>query len=171
MENKSIPAYASVLSLIKIKLHQWIFTNVICDFEDAMIVAFRNIFNVQVQECHSADVGAEYINLCNFLSDKYPINKMGFFQAMAMQAKSRTYLFLSSNSAHWMCCALPLLPPHLLQRGLNAVGVAAMGLGVDFYTILRPYLCYIQESWLEHPSRGPSLFVDQSTAPIMEGTL
>lgn len=58
-----------------------------------------------------------------------------------------------------MCCILPLLPSHLLQRGLNAIGLAAMGLGDFLYEIVRPFLAYVQKYWLEHPNRGPSMSV------------
>lgn len=58
-----------------------------------------------------------------------------------------------------MCCTLPLLPMYLLQRGLNAIGFIAMNLGDFLYEILRPFLAYVQHSWLEHPNRGLSMSV------------
>lgn len=58
-----------------------------------------------------------------------------------------------------LCCTLPLLPIHLLQSGLNAIGSAAMELGDYIYGIVRPYLAYVQHSWLEHPNRGTNMSV------------
>jgi len=58
-----------------------------------------------------------------------------------------------------VCCTLPLLPPHLLQRGLNAIGYAALELGDFLYEIVRPFLAYVQHSWLNHPNRGTSMSV------------
>lgn len=60
MQSKSQPAYESVLTLIRTHLGEWSFTKVVCDFEDAIINAFRLVFNVDTQGClfHSADVSS-----------------------------------------------------------------------------------------------------------------
>lgn len=72
MQNKSQAGYEAVLQLIKDHLGLWNFTSVVCDFEDAIINAFKNIFdNVEVQGClfHASDVRPEktfcilYMNL------------------------------------------------------------------------------------------------------------
>lgn len=82
-----------------------------------------------------------------------------FEQAMARHAKAMyginlIHLHYEVEIVIMLCCALPLLPAHLLQRGLNAIGDAAIGLGVYLYEILRPFLFYMQHDWLDHANRG-----------------
>lgn len=82
-----------------------------------------------------------------------------FEQAMARHAKSMfgihfIHLHYEVEIFIMLCCALALLPPQFLQRGLNAIGDAAMGLGGYLYEELRPYLLYIQHEWLDHANRG-----------------
>lgn len=73
MQNKSQAGYEAVLSLIRDHLGQWNFNSVVCDFEDAMMNAFKNIFNIDVQGClfHSSDVG-EVNLLHHFLLSQLP---------------------------------------------------------------------------------------------------
>ncbi|KAK3917045.1 Cis-2,3-dihydrobiphenyl-2,3-diol dehydrogenase [Frankliniella fusca] len=121
MQNKSQAAYEAVLLLIRNHLGIWNFSTVICDFEDAMIVAFKNIFDVEVQGClfHASDAIARYGKEIFGLHviHSYP------------------------------------------ESGLNAIGFACVGLGDFLYGIVRPFLAYIQISWLEHPNRGSSMSV------------
>ncbi|XP_034236384.1 uncharacterized protein LOC117642389 [Thrips palmi] len=51
MERKTEAAYVSVLVHLRIRLGHWNFTQVICDFEDAIMNAFRRVFDVVVQGC------------------------------------------------------------------------------------------------------------------------
>jgi len=61
-----------------------------------------------------------------------------------------------------LCCALPLLPQELIQRGLYVIGTEAMNMGPFIYNILRPFLAYVQHDWLNHVNRGSTLSVCQS---------
>lgn len=58
MERKSEAAYVEALLLLRSKLRVWNATTVICDYEDAMMNAFRLVLSVDVQGClfHSAQV-------------------------------------------------------------------------------------------------------------------
>jgi len=58
MQNKSQAAYEAILSLIRDHLGVWNFRSVVCDFEDAIINAFKIIFETDVQGClfHASDV-------------------------------------------------------------------------------------------------------------------
>lgn len=73
-----------------------------------------------------------------------------------------TRLFPEVEIAIRLCCALPLLPQTLLQRGLNVIGYEAMNMGPFLYAIIRPFLGYVQHEWLDHATRGPSMSVCQS---------
>lgn len=84
---------------------------------------------------------------------------------MACHARVTIGVLLLSNCEEIMnvvrlCCALPLLPQNLLQRGLNAIGTEALNLNNRFiYDIVRPFLMYVQRDWLNHVNRGQCLSV------------
>ncbi|XP_034246653.1 uncharacterized protein LOC117648302 [Thrips palmi] len=141
MQNKSQDAYESVLTLIRTHLQHWIFTKVVCDFEDAMINAFRIVFGVDTQGCYFHAVDAMVLNGKRIIGLEF----IQYYQEVEIVLR--------------VCCTLPLLPAQLLQRGLNAIGVAAMNLGEYLYEIVRPFLAYVQESWMDHPNRGRVLSV------------
>lgn len=88
-----------------------------------------------------------------------------FFQAKIKYAKQTIGVYIISicpevKSVIQFCCALPLLPPHLLQRGLNAIGTEALNLGDPvFYEVVRPFLTYVQHEWLDHINRGQCISV------------
>ncbi|KAK3918561.1 Tryptophan 2,3-dioxygenase, partial [Frankliniella fusca] len=141
MQNKSQAGYEAVLSLIRDRLGLWNFSTVVCDFEDAIMNAFRNVFNVDVQGClyHASDAMARYAR------EIFGPHVLRSFEVL--------------KSVVRLCCTLPLLPPHLLQSGLNAIGSAAIGLWDFWYNTVRPYLAYVQHSWLDHPNRGLNMSV------------
>lgn len=59
-----------------------------------------------------------------------------------------------------LCCSIPLLPDHLLQRGLDAIGTEALNIGDPmFYATVHPFLTYIQSDWLNHRNRGRCISV------------
>ncbi|KAK3920547.1 Nonribosomal peptide synthetase TES [Frankliniella fusca] len=142
MERKTEAAYVSVLIQLQNHLQQYNFHKVVTDYEDAIINAFKLVFRVEVQGCffHSAS-------------------------AMARHAKVTIGVLLISQTEEIMmvvrlCCALPLLPQNLLQRGLHAIGTEALNLNDQFiYDIVRPFLLYVQNDWLNHVNRGPCLSV------------
>lgn len=57
-------------------------------------------------------------------------------------------------------CAIPLLPEHLLQRGLDAIGTEVLNLADPvLYAAVHPFLTYIQQEWLNHTNRGRCISV------------
>lgn len=61
------------------------------------------------------------------------------------------------------CCVIPLLPQHLLQRGLDLIGARAYNrLHPAVYECVRTFLMYVQEEWLDHANRGQTLSVCSS---------
>ncbi|KAK3920809.1 Cilia- and flagella-associated protein 54 [Frankliniella fusca] len=157
MERKSEAAYIAALSLLRAKLRHWNATLVICDYEDAMMNAFRIVLAVDVQGClfHSAHA-ISYFDMHFFLC----------FQDMAEYARVHIGVIILQNYPHIkmiveMCCALPLLPHHLLQRGFNAVVTLASQLGPLSY-LISTFLNYIQREWLNHSNRGQTMSVSGS---------
>ncbi|KAK3923961.1 Aspartate carbamoyltransferase [Frankliniella fusca] len=141
MERKSEAAYVAVLNLLRAHLIEWRFRLVISDFEDAIMNAFRAVFGVEVQGCffHAAHAMAHHAKV-----------NLGVV-TLTQQPEILNIVRL--------CCALPLLPQQLIQRGLIVIGFLAMNLGNEAYTTVRPHLHYIQQDWLNHPNRGRSLSV------------
>ncbi|KAK3910717.1 LexA repressor [Frankliniella fusca] len=141
MERKTECAYTAVLTLLRTHLINWRFNLVISDFEDAIINAFTAVFAVDVQGCffHSA-------------------HAMALHAKVTIGARTLTLLPAIMNVVR-LCCALPLLPQDLVQRGMNLIGYEAMELGQEIYNIVRPYLEYVQVEWLNHPNRGRCLSV------------
>ncbi|KAK3921776.1 UDP-N-acetylglucosamine--N-acetylmuramyl-(pentapeptide) pyrophosphoryl-undecaprenol N-acetylglucosamine transferase 1 [Frankliniella fusca] len=143
MERKTEHAYIAVLMIIRQHLGNWRFNRVITDFEDAMINAFRAVFQVEVQGCyfHSA-------------------NAMGQHARVTIGVQL-LHIFPDISCVVRLCCSLPLLPQHLIQRGFNLIAVTAME-NINaflFICIVVPYLEYIQHDWLHHANRGQTLSV------------
>lgn len=61
MESKTEAAYISVFLFLRNRLGHWIVDQAKCDFEDAMINAFRLVFGIQVLVCylHYVNVGIQ----------------------------------------------------------------------------------------------------------------
>ncbi|KAK3923462.1 Cyclomaltodextrinase, partial [Frankliniella fusca] len=140
MERKTEAAYIEALLLLRAKLQQWNATTVVCDFEDAMMNAFRLVLGVDVQGClfHCAHDMSEYARI--------------HVGVMTMRHLPFTKFIVN------LCCALPLLPTHLLQRGFNVIAGQALQLG-PYFTFISSFLSYVQREWLNHSNRGQTLSV------------
>lgn len=68
MEKKTEAAYIAVLVHLRVRLGHWNFTEVICDFETAIMNAFRRVFEIVVQGClfHYVNV-SKVLNVCKVL--------------------------------------------------------------------------------------------------------
>ncbi|XP_026290444.2 uncharacterized protein LOC113215088 [Frankliniella occidentalis] len=146
MERKTEHAYVAVLLLIRQQLMHWNFRRVVSDFEDAIINAFRYVFQIEVQGCYF-----------------HSVNAMGNHARLTISIQILHYFPEIKNIVR-LCCVLPLLPQHLIQQGFEIIGEMAMEeLNIFLYTCFaRPYLEYIQYEWLYHATRGPTLSVSGS---------
>ncbi|XP_034246245.1 uncharacterized protein LOC117648116 [Thrips palmi] len=141
MERKTQVAYTAVLLHIRARLIQWQFNLAVCDFEDAIINSVEAVFGVEVQSCYF-----------------HYVNNLGSWARSNLTVYVLTqYPQLIDVIRH--CCALPLLPQHLLQRGMNVIGREAMALGPFLYHTVRPFLQYVQSDWIWHVNRGRTLSV------------
>ncbi|KAK3930126.1 L-cysteine:1D-myo-inositol 2-amino-2-deoxy-alpha-D-glucopyranoside ligase [Frankliniella fusca] len=140
MERKTQDAYVEALMLLRAKLQNWSATTIVCDYEDAMMNAFRLVLGVEVQGClfHSAHDMSNYarINIGVVTLRNFPFIK-----------------FIVD-----LCCALPLLPGQLLQRGFNVIVAQASQLG-PYFNLISIFLDYVQREWLNHSNRGKTMSV------------
>ncbi|KAK3931889.1 30S ribosomal protein S7-1 [Frankliniella fusca] len=61
------------------------------------------------------------------------------------------------------CCALALLPTHLLQRGLESILLALLDLNdAVIFGAVYPFLNYVQNEWINHANRGRCMSVCES---------
>lgn len=171
MDSKSQSAYTSVLLQIRARLIQWNFTLAVSDYEDAIINSIEAVFGVEVQGCYF-----HYVNVCSIYFihlllkfgkvTKTSTNLALFKPVQDLCLRAKTTLtpvvltiFPQVHQIIRLTCALPLLPQHLLQRGMDAIRMEAVNQGLGVFNLALPFLDYVQFDWILHVNRGRTLSV------------